>query len=677
MSVFRRLITEAHRRSVWQVLGIYLGGAWVAFQVVQALTENAGLPAWFPALALALLVLGLPVVVATAFVQEGPPRMGEETQAGGEIGAPSSAASPESASARVFTWRNAMLGGAAAFSLWGVVAAAWLLMGAGPTPLTGAEDERPTIAVLPFDNLSGDAENAYFADGVHEELLTRLASIEALRVISRTSVMEYRDTDRNIRTIAAELGVGAILEGSVRRAGNRVRITAQLIDADTDEHLWAESYDRDLADIFAIQADVAEKIAAALNARLAPAERRSLEERPTEDLEAYDYYLRALEIDQRGGQPDNVAASQQLYERAVQRDADFVAARARLVWSHLLTYWLGYDRSPARVDVARAHVAHLQRIAPDAPETHYALGFLRYYGDYDFAGAAREFELALGGAPHLARPGLAYVQRRMGMWEEHIRNMELSRRASPRDQDLPRNLAETYAILGRFDEADRTYDEAIELSPTSADAYYQKISAMIAAGRIERADETAALARSLALTDPDLSESFFWLEYMRGDASAAMRTLEGVPNDVVISQLSYTPTALLRGYLFDAYGGNADAQYQDALRQLEPASAARPWDPRVWLALGNAYAGLGRAADAHAAMRRVNELFPVERDEVLGPDIMRHFARIHVFLGEHDDAIAVLQRVRTKPSRLTDFLLENDPVWAPLRSDPRFQALLN
>lgn len=676
MSVFRRLITEAHRRSVWQVLGIYLGGAWVAFQVVQALTENAGLPTWLPGLALALLVLGLPVVVATAFVQEGPPRMAAESPPGEDPRAAAPRAAAGSASARLLTWRNAILGGAAAFSLWGVVVAAWLVMGAGPTPLTGAEDARPAIAVLPFDNLSGDADNAYFADGVHEELLTRLASIGALRVISRTSVMEYRETDKNLRTIAAELGVGAVLEGSVRRAGDRVRITAQLIDAETDEHLWAESYDRDLADIFAIQADVAEQIAAALNARLAPAERRSLEERPTDDLEAYEDYLRALEMDQRGGQPENVAASQQLYERAVQRDPDFVVARARLVWSHLLTYWLGYDRSPARVDVARVHVAHLQRIAPDAPETHYAIGFLRYYGDYDFAGAAREFELALDGAPHLARPGLAYVQRRMGMWEEHIRNMELARRASPRDQDLPRNLAETYTILGRFDEADRTYREAIELSPTSADAYFQLITSMTAAGRIERAAEVAATTRSMSLVDPDLNESIFWLAYLRGDVDAAQRALGGVANDLVISQLSYTPTALLRGYLYDAYGGDADAEYREALRQLEPAAVARPWDPRVWLALANANAALGRAAESHEAMRRVNELYPVERDHALGPDILRHFARIHVFLGEEDDAFAALQRIRARPSRLTRFLLETDPVWEPLRDDPRFAALL-
>jgi tetratricopeptide (TPR) repeat protein len=200
--------------------------------------------------------------------------------------------------------------------------------------------------------------------------------------------------------------------------------------------------------------------------------------------------------------------------------------------------------------------------------------------------------------------------------------------------------------------------------------------AMTGAGRLQRADEVVASARALSISAPELYEAIFWLEYLRGDVPAALRALDDVPGDLIVGQLPYTPTALLRGYLFDAYGGDADAQYAEALRQLEPAAQARPWDPRVWLAMANAHAGLGNVAEAHDAMRRVNELYPVDRDHMLGPDILRHFARIHVMLGEHDDAIAVLQRVRARPSKLTRYWLEHDPLWQPVRADPRFVALL-
>ena len=208
MSGFRRIISELHRRSLWQVLSIYLGGSWIALQVVDTMADNAGLPGWFPALALALLVVGLPIVLATAFVQEGPPRIpGQDVPLPAVDGAAASPAPPETQASRLFTWRNAIIGGVAAFGVWGVIATAWLVLGAGPSPLGGGEStELPSIAVLPFTNLSGDEENAYFADGVHEEILTRLAGLEALRVISRTSVMEYRGTEKNLRADRAGAG---------------------------------------------------------------------------------------------------------------------------------------------------------------------------------------------------------------------------------------------------------------------------------------------------------------------------------------------------------------------------------------------------------------------------------------------------------------------------------------
>ncbi|HUF12368.1 MAG TPA: tetratricopeptide repeat protein [Longimicrobiales bacterium] len=686
MTGFRRLVAEVHRRSLWQVMGIYVGGSWIALEVAGELTENFGLPEWFPAFALALLVIGLPVVLATAFVQEGPPRA--LTPEVGQASAPAvsgegpgrpDAAPANGAAASLFTWRNAILGGVVAFGIWGVVATAWLLVGPGGMAARGdVTTERPSIAVLPFDNLSGDEENAYFADGVHEEILTRLAGIPALRVISRTSVMEYRDREKNLREIARELGVNSILEGSVRRAGDQVRITAQLIDAQTDEHLWAQSYDRSMSDIFAIQADVAEQIAAALHAELGDADRRELATRPTNDLAAYEDFLRAREMENRGRRRETLAASQHLYERAIERDPSFVDARARLAWSHLLTYWLGFDRSPERVERARAQIEQLRAIAPDAAATHYALGFLRYYGEYDFAGAAAEFEKALDDLPYDARAGLAYAQRRLGRWEDHIRNLVIARELSPRDQDVPRNLAETYGVLGRYEEAAETYRAAIELSPTSTDAYVGFVSLHRNAGRLDRSEAVLDEAAALELTDPELTEGSVRLAAWRGDHPAALALTDGFTQDFLITQLQYTPIALIRADLLTAAGQSAAAgqAYAQAHRLLETAAAERPWDPRVWLALAHTRAGLRRAEAAHQAMARVRELYPVERDHILGPDILVGFAQVHARLGEQDEALDILERVLARPSRLTAHALRLDPVWQPLRSNPRFQSLL-
>jgi len=682
MSRFRRLVHEIHRRSLWQVLGIYVAGSWVALEVAGELTESFGLPSWFPALALGLLIVGLPVVLATAFIQEGdgakPASAAPATAAAPADHAqrdPAEAPAASTRTARLFTWRNAIVGGVAAFALWGMIAAGFLIAGGAPSAAAEEERAQASLAVLPFQNLSGDDENRYFADGIHEEILTRLAGLGGLKVISRTSVMEYRDAQRNLREVATELGVDHVLEGSVRRSGDQVRVTAQLIDARTDAHLWARSYDRGLSDIFAIQADVAEQIARALHAELNPQERERLTRRPTDDVAAYEDYLRANELLASGQEPEWIGQARALYERALARDSMFTDARARLAWSHLLTYWLGHDRSPSRVEAARTHIEALRRIAPDAPSTHYAVGYLRYYGEYDFAGAAREFEQALDGVPE-ARQALAYAQRRMGLWQEHLANMNAARELSPRDQGLARNQAQTLTVLRRFDEASALYRLAVDLTPAATDAWGQLVASYQVAGR--PAEARAALDAALAQGVAALERERVWLALSQRDLPAALAAVDAIEEPIVTDQFTYEPVPLLRAEVLLASGQPARArqEFEAAHRALETATAERPWDPRVWIALARARAGLGRRDAAHDAMTRARELYPVDRDRMGGPEVLEQFAEVHARLGEHDAAIAILRDLLARPSMVTVHTLRTEPRWDPLRSDPRFAGLL-
>ena len=296
MSRLKELIGEIHRRSLWQVLAIYVVASWVVFEVVQTVTEGLGLPQWFPSFAALLLLIGLPIVLATAFVQEGGPPLGrtDPTLLPGAEVEPEAAPRRAPGARRLLTWRNAIMGGALAFGLWGVVATGWLFFGdRGDQESAEAAGvvERKSVAVLPFINLSADPANEYFSDGITDDIITHLSKLAELKVISRTSVMRYKETDKSLSQIAGELGVATILEGGVQRVGDRVRINAQLINAATDEHLWAEQYNRRLTDVFEIQTDVALQIAGALQARLSPEERGRVERRPTENLPAYNLYL--------------------------------------------------------------------------------------------------------------------------------------------------------------------------------------------------------------------------------------------------------------------------------------------------------------------------------------------------------------------------------------------------
>src|SRR6266581_3144763 len=363
---------------------------------------------------------------------------------------------------------------AVALLILAAITAAFVFLLRRPTGSALATPEK-SVAVLPFENLSADPENAFFTDGVQDEILNDLAKIADLKVISRTSVMQYKSGGkRNLRQIANELGVAHVVEGSVQRAANRVRVSAQLIDARNDTHVWVEKYDRDLADVFAIQSEIAQTIADQLQAKLSPKEKATIAERPTKDLAAYDLYLRAKELIYEGRyasrEKENYFKAVQLLDQAVARDPAFLLAYCQLAYAHDLIYFLDFDHAETRLALAETSVRAAVRLQPDAGETNLAQAIHFYWGYGNYDRALEELAKAERGLPNNARifQFLGLINRRQGLWEEGIRNLERAVDLDPRNADVIGDLGQNYFVLRRYGESIAMNNRAAALKPQSA-----------------------------------------------------------------------------------------------------------------------------------------------------------------------------------------------------------------
>lgn len=695
MAPLKRLIREVHRRSLWQVVGIYLAGSWVAMQVVREVTLTLGLPDWFPPFAFALLVIGFPIVVATAFVQEGGPDPGGGDQhlfdgAGHEIQRRQSATEGKGPVRSLLTWRNAVTTGVLGFALWGVVAAGWVLLdgtlGQGASgPDSPADETKAALAVLPFDNMSRAEEDLYFTDGMHEEILTQLARIGDLKVISRTSVMEYRETNKNVREIADELGVGYVLEGGVRRSADRVRITAQLIDAKADEHLWAESFDRTLDDVFAIQTEVARRIASSLDARLSVQVESRLAARPTGSLEAYDHYLRGRAFETRSSRDLDLLPALRAYERAVEIDPDFALAHARVGIVHLLLYWYEWDPTDERQSKARAAIDRALDLDPDLPEAHMALGQYFYQGLYNtergprYQRALEELEWAEQGGVgdpswlHLVR---AAIHRRQGNFQASVDDFRVALELDPRSATVALNLALTYMPLHEWELAERYVDRAMVLAP-----HWGALHADKAWIQIFRSGDVAAARRILRESEGRVSEDELpsilgercQIEWLGRNPEEALKLAERIDGPWA----GPMPTGLLLGESLYQMGDveRARVHFDAARRALEARGRRFPREPADrWLAWIHA-----RLGDHEEAVRRADEVVGA-----LGPEIDAHSgdhnlwiqAAVYAMVGRKDEAMDRLERLLSIPSEYRRPFLRLHPVLDPLRDHPRFQELL-
>jgi TolB-like protein/Flp pilus assembly protein TadD len=541
-----------------------------------------------------------------------------------------------------------------------------------------------SIAVLPFQNLSDEKENAYFADGMQDDILTNLSKIGDLKVISRMSVMSYRgDGMRNAREIGKALGVATLLEGSVRRAGNRVRVSVQLINANNDEHIWAEDYDRELTDVFAIQTDLAQKIASALQAQLSPNEKARLDRWPTQDPDAYLLFLQAHDYANRMDAVHGTSSKAvPLFEQAIKLDPNFALAFADL---SMVESWLYHssDPVPARREKARLNADEALRLQPDLPEGHLALGFSYYYGDRNYQRALAEFEIAKRDLPNESQAYLAIgaIQRRQGKWAESTANLEKAAALDPKNPSILINLAYSYIALRNFEAADKTADRAIAIAPQSFETLGLKgYLAIVWRGDLSMAEKQFSSIPAEVDSNGLMTWERFWVLMLQRKWPEALAVVQKFPGETLITYTTApSPKACLEGIIHFFQGDKASAQteFEHARVVSEQLLRAAPEDPARHSQHGLILAALGRKQEAIAEGKRAVELLPESQDAFDGPKSTAALAQIYGLTGESDEAFRLLDHLLGIPSGLTVPMLKLDPVWDPLRKDPRFQTLID
>jgi serine/threonine-protein kinase len=559
-----------------------------------------------------------------------------------------------------------------------------------PSAAAGLAVPDKSIAVLPFENLSEEKANAFFADGVQDEILTDLAKIADLKVISRVSVMQYKSgVPRNVRQIARELGVANILEGSVQRAGNRVRISAQLLDARRDVHLWAEHYDRPLDDVFAIQSEIAKAIADQLRTKLSPQEKAAIEKPPTADLAALDLYTRAktsmLQLVFVGGQTkNNLLQAIELLNQAVARDPNFLLAYYRLAYAHDFLYIANLDRTPERCAAANTAVQVALRLRPDSGEAHLALAWHLYscYLDYDHA--REELRVAQPLLPNASEvfelTGL--MDRRQGRWEDSARNLEKALQLDPRNLYFFQQMSLTYQCLHRYEQMAAALDRALEVKPGDLATRTARARAELdwhADTKPLHTTIDAILAEDPAAA-PSIAASWLILAFCERDLAAADRALVALDgNPFTLSPTIRLNHDFVEGLIARMRGDAAAARAASTAARAKQGELVRtqPDYAPALCVLGLIDAGLGRKEDALREGRRALELLPVERDTFAAPDIILLFSIICVWTGEKDLACEQLATAAQYPSfMLTYGRMRLLPFWDPLRSDPRFEKIV-
>ena len=542
--------------------------------------------------------------------------------------------------------------------------------------------------MLPFENLSDDKGAAYFADGIQDEILTKLASIADLKVISRTSTAKYKSKPEDLKTVSQQLGVATVLEGSVQKANDKVRVNVQLIDARADSHLWAKTYDRDLADVFAIQSEVAQEIADSLQAKLSPTETSRVASAPTNDTQAYDLFLKG-EFEQRiansNFRPESFDQAARWYKEAIARDPNFALAIAQLAICQLRRHWLTDPLTDAEVMEAGRLAKQALTLAPDLAEAHVALGLFYYYGFREYEPALTEFRRAIELQPNnaLALSFVAFVHRRQGKWDLTLDELKRSIDLNPRDAYTIGGLAETDVFLRRWKEAEDTARQALTIDPHEATSMR-----MLLLSSLNRTGNAQEPLRLLATFPPDdlllpNTGMFDMVIGTRGqtfvlgrDFNAALKACETGTVARTNEWQRFAAKAGIRVLAGDVTGAHADAE--KARELLETRLREQPQDFRALRALSWVYLALDRKTDAINIARHTLDLLPPEKDAVLGSGNLAALAEIQAQTGATTEAVQNLKKLLSIPAGETISIarLKIDPVWDPIRNDPGFQELL-
>jgi TolB-like protein/Tfp pilus assembly protein PilF len=653
---------EVKRRKVYRVAAAYIIAAGGIIQLASATFPAWELPNWSLRLVILLLLVGFPIALILAWAFD--------------ITAQGIQTTPETTVPKTRRRRNIIM-----LIATGVVISA--ATGFFLLPRVAAHKVDKSIAVLPFENLSDEKENAYFADGVQDDVLTNLSKISDLRVISRTSVMQYRGRPTNLREIGKALGVSNILEGSVRRSGNRVRVNVQLIDANTDEHVWANDYDRDVTDVFAIQSDLAREIANALQATLSPAEKSQMTLKPTENGEAYLAFVQAHDLSCAFEDSAKLKQSEQLYQRAIDLDSNFALALAR--YSQLESWMLRtHEATPEHREKARTLAERALQLQPDLPEAHLALGFSYYYGDNNYDAALREFEIAQRGLPNESEVYLAIgaIQRRQGKWAESTANLEKSASLNPKDTWPLQNLAFNYQMLRNFDAANKTVDRGLQINPQALGLWEIKVKLAIAEkGDFSVYERAVEKGKSFPISDEER------LKMVGNEANLLLlqrkyQQLLQLGQRFTDDAFAAVPGSLAMKYFaigIAQKGLGDDAASRTALLKakdiLEQQVKQKPDDADLHVQLAKLLAWLGEKDAAIAEAQRAMDLRPETKDAFEGPQITEQVAQVYAILGDNARAIELLDGLLSRPSEVTLQALKVNPAWDPLRNDPGFQAL--
>ena len=671
---------EAKRRNVYKVAVAYAVVGWLLIQVATQVFPFLEIPNWMIRLVILLTAFGFPVALIIAWAFELTPEGIKRTEA-------ADAAQQRS---RGGIW-IAVIVVAAALSLGLFFLGRYSAGRATPqvTEAPTAVNPQKSIAVLPFENLSEEKANAFFADGVQDEILTDLSKIADLKVISRSSVMHYRSgLERNPRKIGEELGVAHVLEGSVQRAGNRIRVNAQLIDARNDTHLWAQTYDRDLSDVFAIQSEIAKTIADQLQAKLSPQEKSAIQRPPTSDIAAFDLYTRARNLwltawGSSTGKDDLLQAAD-LLNQAVARDPSFFDAWCQLAVTEVTIYFLDWDHTPVRLTKAEVAVQTAARLRPDAGETHLALGRMRYFGYLDYKGALAELELARRSIPNDPWVVLlkGYIERRQGRWDESIRDQQRGTELDPRNTLALQQLATTYEAMRRYAEAKAVLARALAFDPNEAitRAYHAFVDFEWKADTRPLQQVIASIRATNAAAVPTIANFWLLCALAERDAVAARDALmasganpiNGINENINFSQPFME--GLIARSMHDEE--KARAAFTTARTQQEKTIQAQAdYAPAVCM-LGLIDAALGQKEEALREGQRAVDLLPLDKDAFGGMEIVKYFSVTAAWAGNKDLACRQLVIATSQPSALSYGQLKLLPFWDALHSDPRFEKIV-
>ena len=655
---------ELQRRKVYRVAAAYIVAAGFLIQMASATFPAWDLPNWTLRLVITLLLIGFPIALILAWAYDITDKGIQVTPTKG-----------------VHRRRNLIL-----LIVTGVIASAFAGFFLLPRAVRDKVDK--SVAVLPFQNLSSDPENAYFADGIQAELLTRLARIADLKVISRASTQQYQSEPGNLVEIAKQLGVANILEGSVQKAGNQVRVNVHLVNVQTGSQLWAETYDRKLSDIFVVESEIAKGIAESLQATLTGGEEQALAASPTSNPEAYDAYLRGLAFEARGNySKDALFKAIGYYDMAVQLDPNFALAWARLSGAHALLYFNRGDRTVARRDAAKDALEHAQKLQPNSPETLLFLGYYQYWVLHDYGMAKATFARVSRMLPSNSEVSYALgaIARREGHWAESLAYWERGLALDPRNTVLLTEVAFTYAALRQFPTAIQLYDRALAILPNELYLMASKASIYQAEGNLQEAAKLLVQVNAQTDSDPAIRVKLAQFRFERNLAEAIrfvqLREARLQFDSPMEKGIKQGGVALIQRVAGDTASARAAAE--QARQTLEPISKKQPDNAFVAAALAVAYAILDEKDSALKEAERAITLVPSSKDRLSGPGFEENLALVEMIIGENSRAISVLTQLSQTPysgwlytpAPITPALLRLDPIWDPLRGDPAFQKL--